>query len=184
LGTLESGWSEALGINNSGDIVGFGRNAQQTDGFALIWRQGGTIQKLGPLAGVGLNEAASGINTSGQIAANGSKPYLLTPTWVKLAPTSVKFGFWPVGQTSTVKSIKLTNLGSAPLAIGSITISGANLGDFSEKNACSSSLAAGANCVIRITFTPTATGGRYATIYVADSDWTSPQRVSLTGTGS
>jgi len=83
-----------------------------------------------------------------------------------------------------VKSVTLTNLGSKPLAISGITISGANPGDFSEKNTCGSWLAAEAKCVIKITFTPTATGAKYATIYVADSDWTSPQQVSLTRTGS
>ena len=183
LGVLPGGWSEAIGINNSGDIVGFARDAKGS-GYSVIWRQGGTIQELTHLAGVGLNEAASGINTAGQIAANGSKPYMLTPTWVKLSAKSVKFGSWPVGQTSTGKSVTLTNLGSKPLAISSITIGGVNAGDFSEKNTCGSSLAAEAKCIIKITFTPTATGARYATIYVADSDWTSPQQVSLTGTGN
>ena len=108
---------------------------------------------------------------------------MLKPTWVKLTPTSVNFGSWPVGQTSKVRNLALTNLGSTPLAF-SITIGGADSGDFSAKSTCGSSVAAGAKCVIKITFTPTATGARSATIYVADSDWTSPQQVSLTGTGS
>jgi probable HAF family extracellular repeat protein len=182
LGVLPGGSSQAIGINNSGDVVGVARDAKGS-GYSVIWRQGGTIQKLGPLAGVGLKSVATGINTSGEIAANGSALYRLKPTWVKLSPIGVNFGSWPVGQTSTVKIVALTNLGSTPLAI-SITLGGGNAGDFSEKIPCGSSLAAGAKCLIKITFTPTATGARGATINVSDSDWTSPQQVFLAGTGS
>lgn len=183
LGVLPGGWSEAMGINKSGDVVGFARDGNNA-GYSVIWTQGRTIQKLAPLAGVGLNGAATGINTSGEIAANGSKPYLLKPTWVKFTSKNVNFGSWLVGQTSTTKSVTLTNLGSMPLAINSITISGMNSKDFSENNTCGSSLAGGAKCVIKLTFSPKATGVRDATIYVTDSDWTSPQHISLTGTGS
>ena len=184
LGALEGGWSEALGINDSGNIVGFGRNAIQTDGFALIWRSGTPIQKLGPLAGIMLNEAATGINTSGQIAANGAKPKLLTPTWVKVSTHKLSFGSWPVGQTSNMKTVILTNIGSTPLTINGITIIGTNPGDFAQANTCGSSLAANAKCAIRVTFTPTAKGNRTAIIHVADSDRTSPQKIDLTGTGT
>jgi hypothetical protein len=183
LGVLPGGWSEAIGINKSGDVVGFARDASNA-GYSVIWRQRGTIQKLTSLAGVGLNEAATGINTSGEIAANGAKPYLLKPTWVNLSSKNVNFGSWVVGQTSTVKSITLTNLGKTPLAISSIKMTGVDNKDFSETNTCGSSLAGGAKCVIKITFSPKATGVRDATIYVTDSDWTSPQHISLTGTGS
>lgn len=182
LGTLGTGWSEALGINDSGDVVGFARNATLT-GFVIIWRQGGTIQKLTPLAGVTLNESATGINTSGQISANGGKPNLLTPTWVKFSSKKLNFGSWPVGQTSTTKTVTLTNIGSTPLTIAGITIMGANSGDFAQVNTCGSSVAAKAKCLIHVTFTPSATGIRNGFINIADSDRTSPQKIALTGTG-
>jgi len=183
LGTLEGGWSEALAINDSGDIVGFGRNAAQTDGFELIWRPGTPIQELGPLAGTYLNEAATGISTSGQIAANGDRPLLLTPTWVELSTHQLSFGSWPVGQTSTVKTVTLTNIATTPLTINRIGIGGTNPGDFAEVNNCGSSVAPSASCIIQVTFKPTATGLRTALVRVADSDRVSPQRIKLSGTG-
>jgi probable HAF family extracellular repeat protein len=48
LGTLATGWSEALAINDSGDVVGFARDADGT-GHAVVWKNGGTIQTIGPL---------------------------------------------------------------------------------------------------------------------------------------
>ena len=152
------------------------------DTFALIWRPSEAIQKLGPLTGKMLVGKATGINSSGQIAANGHQPYLLTPTWVKLTH-KLSFGSWPVGQTSTVKTATLTNIGSTTLTINSITITGADSGDFAQVNTCGSSLAPGTKCAIRVAFTPTAPGTRTAAINISDSDRTSPQKVNLTGSG-
>src|SRR2546427_11929916 len=45
------------------------------------------------------------------------------------------------------------------------------------------SLAAGANCVLNLTFTPTAASARTATLTITDDAAGSPQSVSLTGTG-
>src|SRR5207245_842106 len=44
-------------------------------------------------------------------------------------------------------------------------------------------LAAGANCVLNLTFTPTAASARTATLTITDDAAGSPQSVSLTGTG-
>jgi hypothetical protein len=44
-------------------------------------------------------------------------------------------------------------------------------------------LASGASCTIRVTFKPTATGTRSASLTTTDADPTSPQNVSLAGTG-
>lgn len=44
------------------------------------------------------------------------------------------------------------------LGIASIAVTGADSGDFAETNACGASVAAGANCTISVTFTPSAVG--------------------------
>jgi probable HAF family extracellular repeat protein len=84
LGILKSGISYAQSINNNGDIVGIAyifNKSGNLKGNSVIWKQGGTIQKLGPLVvpKIGLPRGATGINTSGQIVANGSGSYLLKP---------------------------------------------------------------------------------------------------------
>jgi hypothetical protein len=63
-----------------------------------------------------------------------------------------------------------------------MTIAGSNASDFAQSNNCGSSVAVGANCTINVTFTPSATGSRTASLSVASN--ASPQTVSLAGTGA
>jgi hypothetical protein len=50
-------------------------------------------------------------------------------------------------------------------------------------NTCGTSIAAGASCTIGVTFSPTATGTVNGTLTFTDSAVTSPQGVTLSGTG-
>jgi hypothetical protein len=102
---------------------------------------------------------------------------------VTLGGNSIGFGNQMVGTTSNVQMVSLSNTGTATLTIASITITGANAGDFAQTNACGGSVAAGANCSISVTFKPTATGNRSASVTIADNATGSPQIVALTGTG-
>ncbi len=79
----------------------------------------------------------------------------------------------------------LTNSSSSAIALKnmSIAFTGANPGDFAETNNCVPSLAVGASCQINATFTPSASGARSATLEVTDSDPSSPQTATLSGTG-
>jgi len=98
---------------------------------------------------------------------------------VSLSTTSLRFGNVVVGTTSARKTVTLTNTGNASLLISSITASG----DFAETNTCGSSVAAGAKCAIKVTFTPTTAGSRTGTLTIADNASNSPQTVQLSGTG-
>jgi hypothetical protein len=88
-----------------------------------------------------------------------------------------------VGTTSAAQSVTLTNTGTATLNITGIGLAGTNSGDFSETSTCGSSVAAGANCSIGVTFAPTATGSRSASVFISDNASGSPQTISLSGTG-
>lgn len=103
---------------------------------------------------------------------------------VTLAPTSLTFASQNVGTTSPAQAVMLTNSGNAALTITGITITGANAGDFAETNTCPASLAAEANCSINVTFKPTASGARTASVSIADNATGSPQAVTLSGTGA
>jgi hypothetical protein len=92
-----------------------------------------------------------------------------------------------VGTNSGAQAVSLTNSGNAPLTISSIAIGGTNSGDFTQTNTCPSSnatVAANANCTISVTFTPTVTGSRTASITITDNAPGSPHSVTLTGTGT
>src|SRR2546428_781114 len=106
---------------------------------------------------------------------------------VTLAPTNLAFGTQRVGTPSPVQTVTLTNSGTAPLSIATVVLGGANAGDFALASGTTcingATLAAGANCVLNLTFTPTAASARTATVTITDDAADSPQSVSLTGTG-
>jgi hypothetical protein len=70
------------------------------------------------------------------------------------------------------------------LSISSLALTGTNPNDFAQSKNCGSSVAAGANCTISVTFTPSASGSRTASVSISDNATGSPQTVSLTGTGT
>lgn len=109
---------------------------------------------------------------------------------ILFSPTSLSFSGQNVGGATASQPVTVTNNGSAPLAISSVAITGANPGDFSETDNCVASSplapapAPNASCTILVTFKPTATGPRAASVSVADNVNPSPQTVGLTGTGT
>src|SRR5882762_6178315 len=101
---------------------------------------------------------------------------------VTLNPASVSFGNLAVGTTST-KPVRLTNPGSAPLVITSISRPSA---PFSESDNCPlspTSLAPHAFCTINVTFSPSALGPYTGSITITDNASNSPQTINLSGTG-
>jgi hypothetical protein len=111
-------------------------------------------------------------------------PLAGTGTFVQLVPIKVNFGNQPVGTRSLPKKITLTNKGGAAVNITSISITGADAGDFAETNTCGKSVASGASCFIKITFKPLVKGKRTADVSVYDNGGGSPQKVGLVGTGT
>jgi HYDIN/CFA65/VesB family protein len=107
-----------------------------------------------------------------------------TGTYIQLTPTSVNFGNQPVGTKSLPKTITLSNKGSVAVSISGISITGTNVSDFAPTNTCGTSVAAGASCFIKVTFTPSATGKRTAQVSVSDDGGGSPQKVTVNGTGT
>jgi hypothetical protein len=105
---------------------------------------------------------------------------------VSLSPTSLFFGRQPLGTTSSPpQTVKLSNTGNATLSIYSIAITGANANDFAEQaSTCGSSLPAGHNCTISMTFKPLAMGLCKASLSIKDNASGSPQTVSLSGVGT
>ncbi len=101
---------------------------------------------------------------------------------VTLTPTSLLFGNTVVNTTSTGKNVTVTNSGNATLNIASITVSG-DFAKVTSTKPCGGTLAAGANCIIRVTFTPTQLGLRSGNITITDNAANSPQTVPLSGKG-
>ncbi|HXH51331.1 MAG TPA: SBBP repeat-containing protein [Terriglobia bacterium] len=102
---------------------------------------------------------------------------------IALSPSGLTFAPQLVNTTSAPKAITLDN-GDDALTITSITISGANAGDFAQTNDCGTSQPAGGKCTISVTFTPAASGTRTAAISIVDSAPGSPHVATLSGTGN
>jgi len=99
-------------------------------------------------------------------------------TAVERRPTTLSFST-PVGQTSEPKQVTVTNRSNASLFLESATVAT----PFNQTNNCPTQLAAGKQCTISVTFTPTKQGEVKSTLYINDADLFSPQRIALTGTG-
>jgi hypothetical protein len=100
---------------------------------------------------------------------------------VSVSPLAMTFAAEAVGSTSKAQTVVFTNDESASLTISKVALGGTDSGDFILKNGCGSSLLSGANCTLTVTFKPTASGTRTATVTITDGAGT--QTVSLTGTG-
>lgn len=105
---------------------------------------------------------------------------------VSLSSTSLGFAATAVGGTATSK-VTLKNTGTGALSLSGtglgISVTGANAADFKQTNTCGASVAAGASCVVTVTFAPAVPGALAASVNIADSASGSPQKIALTGTG-
>ena len=123
------------------------------------------------------------VTTSGG-TLNSNVPFTVTgsgtgPT-MTLSVTSMSFGNEALNNTSTAKTVTVTNTGTVTLDINSITISG----DFAiSANTCGTTLAAGKTCKVSVTFTPVVLGALTGTLTFNDNASNSPQTVALSGTG-
>jgi Ca2+-binding RTX toxin-like protein len=88
--------------------------------------------------------------------------------------------------TAAARTVTVSNTGTAPLSVSGLSLTGANAADFaiSSTTCLSGAVAAGGNCTINITFTPSAAGTRSASLLIADNAGGSPQSMPLTGTGA
>ena len=82
-----------------------------------------------------------------------------------VSPTSVLFGNQMVNTTSAVMAVTVTNTGSMPQPVLG-RMNGAPWQDYAHTNNCPSMLAVGASCTFNLTFRPSATGWRGASLLV------------------
>ncbi len=111
------------------------------------------------------------------------------PAAETISPPALDFGTSSVGTSSAAQTVTLTSTGIAALSLTGISITGSNAGDFaivsSGTNPCptgSGTLATGASCTVKITFSPQSTGAKAAALSFTDNAAASPQTVALSGT--
>lgn len=134
----------------------------------------------GPLAASLLVNSNDPVNPQLTVALSGTG---IRPI-AGISPALLTFAGQLVTTTSPAQALVLSNTGDAPLTINSIAFSGAQPSDFAQSNNCGASLAAGANCSIDVTFTPSASGARAASLTIDSNDPANPQLVvAVSGSG-
>ncbi len=132
-----------------------------------------------------------GANVVGQKASDGTdsirnverfrfsdQTVTITPS-ASVAPTALAFGNQPVGSSSAIQAVTVTNTGLANLVVSGVTVGDPS---FQVTNGCTT-LASGDTCTVGVLFRPTTGGPRTATLSIAHNGTGSPTTVSLTGTG-
>lgn len=157
--------------------------------FAILSNTCGTGLAAGASCTVGVTftpaatTAATGALTFADSAINSPQTVGLSGTGtapVTFSTSSLSFGTVTVGNTSSSKTVTLTNHLSVALTLNPVAVSaGFNI----ASNTCGASVAAGASCSVGVTFTPTSTGAATGALTFTDSALTSPQTISLSGTG-
>lgn len=181
----------------SGDFNGDGKldlaavDSVDSKAWLLLGNGDGTLQKaVKYVTGLGPSAVAAGdFNNDGRLdlmattATDNSITVLLQNPLPKLSTRALSFANQGVGTSSPPQPVTLTNNGSGVLVISSITLGGADPGDFSETNNCGTMLLEGASCTINLTFTPLQKGARSGTLLLNDNGSGSPQTVTLQGKG-
>lgn len=144
-------------------------------GRLVLWNNG-------PAGTVAVDDVQVATTASGPVGA-GAAP--LPGPAVTLAPATVAFPDQPVGTLSDPQTVTLSNTGTTALTVRGISLTGD--ADFAQTSTCPlapSTLAAGASCTISVTFRPTVTGSRSATLAVSDDAAGSPHQATLAGSGT
>jgi hypothetical protein len=190
---------ESIPIYNVGDITVLFTSVTVSGANATDFQVFGSCAQLNPGGGctiyVAFTPSSAGTRTASlQFADNATgSPQSVTLTGIgqgktasgSLTPSTLTFAAQTVGTQSGTQTIYLTNTGAAPLTVSGVATSGTNPQDFQVYySTCAGvTLSQNAYCYIQITFTPTATGARTATVSVTDNGTGGKQSATLNGTG-
>ncbi len=101
---------------------------------------------------------------------------------IEVSPNSYDFGSVNLNDW-VIQSFTIKNTGESQLKLGKITLEGAGFA-LSRSDPCSNrDLPPGKECVVKVSFSPTAIGAQTAALSIPSNSPTSPANVTLTGTG-
>jgi hypothetical protein len=96
-----------------------------------------------------------------------------------LSPSALTFPAQTVGTTSSTQTVTVTNSGSSPVTLSSITVPSG----FSQTNTCGITVAAASNCTVTIAFSPQALTP-YSGLLTLTFPSMRPEGIPLTGTAA
>ena len=102
---------------------------------------------------------------------------------VTMSPTTINFGSVTVGTTSSVQVVTVTNFVKTAVPINSIVASGDFIYTTGGGIPCGATIPANSICTLGVEFSPTVTGAISGDLTLSDAAVSSPEVVSLKGTG-
>lgn len=103
---------------------------------------------------------------------------------ITLTPTSINFGTVNIGSTSAVSVVTVTNNLPTAVPITSVVASGDFIATTGGGIPCGSSVLANSTCTLGVQFSPSVTGSISGALTFSYAAGSSPQVVSLSGTGN
>jgi hypothetical protein len=99
---------------------------------------------------------------------------------IVLSPAKLSFGSQLVGTTSNPMTVTIINTNKSGILTGAVTATD----DFIvSSNNCPANLGAGQSCAVQVEFAPDETGATTGTLYVSNSDASSPETIPISGIG-
>ncbi|MBX3675229.1 MAG: choice-of-anchor D domain-containing protein [Burkholderiales bacterium] len=165
------------GVTASGDYA-------QSNNCSLL-ESGGTCTisvtftptATGPRPG-SVSVASNASNSPFSMNLSGTGAPIQAPV-IELSASSLGFGNRLVGAGAQVQSVTVRNKGGAPLALGSITLTG----EFVHTTTCGTTVEPDGTCRIDVGFLPTIPGARLGRMTVTSNASNGTQFVDLAGTG-
>jgi len=159
-----------------------GLNSISVDSTGAVFTGGGGARIIDSMAGV--LTSSGNVGPIGTYYVFGVTPVPVTsppPSAISLSPTTLSFSE-NVGSTSPAQPVTIFNFGGSPLDLSGFSASSG----FGETNTCPTQLAAGSNCTVDVTFTPSAAGQVSGSLTVTDDSGNAgpAQAVTLTGLGT
>jgi hypothetical protein len=194
--TIQTGWVVQFTVHGLG---GDGREVSVLKGQGFAWNVAGTGcsgASCGTIDAVGKytapatapNPATVTVTASSLVDSTKSLEATFTispPASFSVNPTSVEFGNQTMNTTSSPRAVIVTKTGSTPQPVlGRFNGPPGQWQNFADTNDCPSMLAVGATCTLNITFTPSATGWRGASLHVDGINEDYEGSVNVGGTGT
>lgn len=127
-----------------------------------------------------LQVTTDGGNASASVAGTATAAPAIT-----VSPESLALGDQVVGTSSPARTLTVSNAGTAPLVIGTVTKTGTDAAQFAvSRNTCTSPVAPTASCEIDVRFSPTSLGDKSASLSIASNATAQPTLVPLSGRGT
>jgi hypothetical protein len=190
--------ASALGANGSGVSGGIATGGGGDGGDGRAASNGSGLAGSQPGGGGGGAYRSSGVNRPGGNGGDGIVVVTVNAPEIDIEGNSVSiingdstpitadwtdFGSTSASGGSVTRVFTIQNTGSATLTIGTVSVSGS--GDFSMTSAPAVTLAGGASTTFWVSFDPSGTGVKLATISIANDDPDeNPYTFSVRGTGT